>query len=900
MDRLRGWLDVLLTAFRRGRAERELEEEFRFHIAKEAEKLVASGVDPVEARRRAHVRFGGVERTKQEMRDAGRLRWLEDLVLDVRHGLRTLGKTPVLAVVTVLSLGLGIGASTAVFTIGNAFLFMDPGGVEEPAGLVAVYTSSGDGRLYGETSFPDYLDIAGSSSVLEGAAAYRYGVLNAGVDGHRDRILTELVTGNYFSVLGTRPALGRFFAADETVLGQARRVMVLSYRAWQDRFGGADVVGRTWRLDGEVFTVIGVAPEGQAGRFLRVDVDGWIPLGIPGGTYHSTPEELAERGDRDYQVIARLRPGARLEDAKAEMSVLAGRLHAAYPEVWEGSRGEPLVLTVLTEKDSRVPPDARVAMTGAAVLLLVGSFMLLLLVCANVGGVLLARAYRRSRELAVRSSLGASRGRLIRLLLTESVLLAGVGGTLGVYLAYVISRYFRNVRLPADIPLRFDIVLDHRVVIFAAVVSVGAALAAGLAPALQASRPDLMTAMKTDLIAGHGGRRSRLRSFLVVFQVAAAVLILVSAGLTFRSLRAGLAADPGMDLGGVAVTWVSPPEAGLDAEALRQYFLEIGDRLRARPEVDRVALSRTAEAYPMMDGAALLQLDLGEEEQPRVRFNAVTPGYLEMFGLRVIRGRSIADTDGPGAPQVAVVNEAFLRRYMPDASGPGGRIRVARWLDFDQATPRPPGTLEIVGVVADRAFPGEVAVPRVWTSFLQDDPARAIVHVRGRGTAASLVPLLRAIETRPDDVTLIDPTSYRDLLDVRFMAHRIFAGITGLAGLFALLLAVMGVYGVVSFGVSRRLREMAIRQAMGARRGQVVRSLLAGGMRMTALGLVIGLATAVPLARLVQDVLFGLNPADPVALGGPVLALGLAAAVASLVPTRRLLRTAPMQVLRDE
>jgi putative ABC transport system permease protein len=902
LDRLKGRLEGLLSVFRRGQVERELEEELRFHIDRETEKLVAAGVSPAEASRRAHVRFGGVERTRQEVRDVLGMRWLDNLVLDARQGIRTLAKTPVVAVVTILSLGLGIGASTAVFTIGNAFLFTDPGGLVAPENLVAIYTSSDRGRLYDETSFQDYLDIAADSRSLADVAAYRVGVLNAGDARRRDRIITELVTGNYFAVLGVTPALGRFFDADETVIGNAHRVMVLSYRAWQERFGGArDVVGREWRLDGEVFTVVGVAPEGLRGRFLRLDIEGWIPLGIPGGTYHATPDELANRGDRDYQVLGRLRSGATRADASAEMAVLAQRLHAAYPDQWEDARGRPYVFTVLSEKDSRVPPDARTALAAAAALLLVGSLMILLLVCANVGGVLLARAGRRARELAVRSSLGANRGRLIRLLLTESALLATAGGALGVYLAYLVTRMFRSIPLPVDIPFRFDITLDHRVVIFAAVVSVGAALAAGLAPALQASGTELMTAMKAEPGGtSRPGRRSRLRSFLVVFQVAVAVVILASAGLMFRSLRAGLAADPGMDVQGVAVTWASPPRQDLAPAALRRYFLDIEERLRARPEIDQVSLSRMAEANLMMDGTALLQIEDGGET-PQVRFNAVTPGYLEMFGLRVIRGRTLRMTDRPGAPLVAVVNEAFLRRYLPGTPGPGGRIRVARWIDFGQALARPPATLDIVGVVADRAFPGESPVPRVWTSFLQDDPVRAIVYVRGRGSAASLVPILRQeIETRPDDVTLIDPMPYADLLDMRFMGHRLLARITALAGLFALILAVMGVYGVVSFAVAQRFREMAIRQAMGARRRQVVTNLLAGGMRMTAVGLLVGLALAVPLAFLSRSLLFGVSPLDPLAIGAPTLILAAAAGLASLVPTHRLLRTTPMQVLRDE
>ncbi len=899
MDRLRGWLDLLKGWLGRSRMERELDEELRFHLEKETQKLESEGLSPEEAGREARVRFGGLERTKEAVRDEVRPRPLEDLWQDIRFAARTLASTPIVVVVTVLSLGVGIGAVTSVFSIGNAFLFPSPGPVSDADELVTVYTSTADGRPYGETSFQDYLSVSRASETLEGTAAFRVGILEAGVVGSRDRVLAELVTGNYFRVLGVRPALGRFFAPDETVVGQAERVIVLSQRGWKRRFGNApDVVGRELRLDGQPFTVIGVAPEGLVGRYLRLDVDGWIPLGIPGGTYHATPEELANRSDRDYQVFGRLAAGSTVDQAQAELSLMSGRLLEAYPDAWREGPARARSFTVVAGSDGRLPPDGQAALAGGAGLLLAGALLLLLLVCANVGGMLMARAGRRSRELAVRASLGASRGRLIRLLLTESVALAAVGGALGVWIAYQFGRFMGTITLPFDVVVRFDIQLDHRVLLFAAVVSMGAAVAAGLAPALRSSRPDLMAAMKLDAGAlGAGWRRSRLQGALVGIQVAVATAIIIGAGLAFRSLAAGLDADAGLDLTGVAIAWASPPDSVEGPSAVR-YFQDMADRLAADPEVDQVALARTAEVHPFMAGVSTLQLD--RPDGPMVPYNAVSPGYLEMMGLPVEQGRGIRASDGPGAPRVAVVNRAFLRRYLPDG-GPGDVIRVVRWLDFGDALDRPAASLEIVGVVPDRPRMGEPPTPLVWTSFLQSDPDRAILHARGAGGGAAIVPLLReAIDQDREQVTLVPPTLYTDAVDVRFAIHRFGARAGAMAGLFALGLALIGLYGAVSFAVTQRFREMAIRQALGAGRRQVVRSLMGRALVTTGIGMAAGLATALALAQLARSEMFGISPLDPVTLAGAVATVGLATLLASLAPARRLLRATPMDVLRDE
>lgn len=821
-----------------------------------------------------------------------------DWLLDLRHAGRTLAKTPLAVLISVLSLGLGIGVSATVYAVGRAFLFQDPGPVKEPTRLVTIYTSGDRGRPYDETSFPDYQEIAAVGGVFEGVAAMRMGVLTPTADESADRFLVEVVTGNYFEVLGVRPALGRTFTQDETTVGAAEPQLVLSHRAWRERFGSdRGILGRNVELDGRVYTVIGVAPEGLVSRFLQMDLDGWVPIGIPGGTYHSTPRELSERQDRDYFVFARLFPGVALEAAQTRLTGLAGQLAGSYPEAWVDEREQPRAFTVVTEAESRIPPDGRAALTGLAVIALGAAFLILLVACANVAGLLLARAQRRTRELAIRASLGASRGRLLRMLLTESVLLAAVGGLGGVYLARIATRYLGQLPLPVAVPIRFRIALDANVLIFALLLSLAAGLFAGLAPALRGSRPDLLPYLRE-----HAGfRRLRLQRLLVVAQVACATALLVGTGLAVRSLAVGSTFSSGLDVDRVAIAWKEPPPELTESGEIRRWFLDLRERLEADPAVESAALARVAEAYAMTEGTATGLVDIEGGEPRWVPYNAVTPGYMEMFGIQLRRGRTIAARDVEGAPRAAVVNEAFADRFWPGDEALGRSFQVNEWRDHSTPTDQEGQLLVVVGVAADAPSPGGTASPFIWTSFLQDEPARAMIHLRGRSSAEAVVPLLeREIEAGTDDTILITPGPYRDLVDVRFMGNRLATRLFGAAGVFALLLAVMGVYGMVSFAVGRRLREMALRQALGARQNQTVRALVRGGMGLATIGVVVGLGIAVACALAVRSALFGISPVDPIAVGGVGAVLLLAALLASLVPSLRLLSVQPMNVLRED
>jgi len=489
------------------------------------------------------------------------------------------------------------------------------------------------------------------------------------------------------------------------------------------------------------------------------------------------------------------------------------------------------------------------------------------------------------------------------MLLAESVVLSLGGGVLGLWLAHLATGYLRAIPLPMDVPLRFDSSLDGSAVLFTLSLALGASLVAGVGPALRGSRADPSSALKRDSgLGGKRGRRITVRSLLVVGQVAAATFFVVGAGLALRSVQASGTYDVGLNPRDVAVSWEEPPEEDLAPADLRARFLDMAERIGAHAEVESVALARIAEAHVFMEDFATAEVEREEGDPLRIRFNAVTPGYFSMLEIPVARGRPIESTDVEGAPRVAVVNETFLERFFPGRDGLGERFRVSAWFDADMRQDQEGATLEIVGVVPSPERPGGGrAGPFFWVSYLQDIPVRAILLAKGRAGADAMVRVLRE-ESPPGlrDFTPVEPGSYADYIEYRFLGNRIVSSVLSFAGLFALILAFIGVFGIVSFAVNRRFREMAIRQAMGARKGQVVGAILRRSLRGTGLGILLGLGLAVPLAYLARSALLGVEPLDIRAVGGGTLLLVVASLVAGAIPARRLLRAEPMAVLREE
>lgn len=831
---------------------------------------------------------------------------LHGLGADVRYASRRLVATPVQVVVTVLSLGIGIGLTTSVFAVANAFLMQSPGGLTDTDGLVALYTSDERGRLYDASSYPDVDDVAREADVFEGVSAIRPGVVFWDQGESSRRVIVEIVNGNYFDVLRADPVLGRSFAPEETVVGSAGQVTVISYDLWQTRFGGdPSVLGRALRLDGRDFTVIGVAPEGLLGRLLRLKVDAWLPVGVPGGIYHSTPGELVDRSAREYMVYGRLRRGVSVEQAQARLNVVAARLRSEYPDAWVDDRGATRTLTVLPEEEARVPPDARAALAGAAGFLMAGTVVVLFIACINVAGLFMARAIRRRREIVVRIALGAGRGRVVRLLLVEALLLGLAGGGVGLALASFTARYLRAIPFPLDVPLSFGVDVDLRVLLFALGTALATCVAFGLVPALRASRPDLVVVLKGD----EGGalrRRFGARGVLVTLQVACSVVFLVATGLCLRTTGVLASFDSGLDPDGIALASWRNGDEGAGEDAIRQEVLGLADRLAASPDIAAVAVASSAELSTLTDHAsAKLRVD-GFEPGPGqdvvVARNVVTPGYFEMVGLRPVRGRVLEPADDARAAAVALVNESFVRTYWPGESGLGRRFAVVEARAFGKPYASPERAYEVVGVLPDvRATPDQDPRPYVWTSFLQDYSPLVIFHVRGREDAAGAVPELRRIvQEDPRELQLVSARTYADLVAFNLIGQRLAVTAFGWCGAFALLLALMGLYGMISFAVGQRMREMAIRQAVGASRGTVLLSVLLDGLRLTGIGVALGLAVVVPGAALARSALYGVSPVDPPALLGSLGVLLVAALAATLLPARRAALADPMRILRED
>lgn len=822
---------------------------------------------------------------------------------DLRVALRGMRSAPLATTVTVISLGLGIGAVTTVFTLANTLLLSPPTswtGVDE---LVAVYTSRDDGKRFGRVSFPDYEDLRDSRGPLAGVAAYTRGVVNLGRGAGSRVLLIEGVSGNFFDVLGGGAVLGRTFTPEEAAPG-GERVVVISHPLWQGHFAAEpEIVGREVRLGGRPFTVIGVAPE-DSGRRAILEIDAWVPAELAATSgFLGTTADLDDRGDRRFTVMGRLGEGRALDEVRAHVAVLGGGLHATYAEPWEDDHGTPRTFSALPARLAQLDPDRRPILAALGAFLFGATGLILLIACSNVASLFLARAHRRRRATAVRVALGAGRRRLVVSSLVESLLPALASAGLGVGLAHLAVRAVGAIPSPVAVPLKLGFQIDHRVLGFAVLLAVATSVVFGLAPALAGARLDLVPALKND--GSPGGRRGRLfgpRNLLVVAQVTASMVLLAGAALFLRSLSQATTMNFGIDPSRVAMMTKTVPEASAGSpEASTTYLRALTSRLAALPEVQDVQASRSVELTIVSPGDVPLSVaghTPAEGESPRVATNAVTPGYLEMLGVPVIRGRGLRTGDGPGAPRVAVINQHFANRFWPGEEAIGQRFTAG-----EPAPGEPARDYEVVGVTQDIkvADIDDPPASYFWTSLYQDPAPRIALLVKGRASAEAMIPLLYSeVEVGDDEVTLVPPTALRQVVDIQLLPLKAASAILGSGGVFGLLLAVLGIYGIISFAVAQRSREIAIRVALGARQDQILRTIMSDGLVLTATGLGLGLAIVLPLARLVRSLLFGMSPLDPVALGGGAGLLLAAALLASFIPAQQATRIDPIGPLREE
>jgi predicted permease len=811
---------------------------------------------------------------------------MDSMLQDLRYALRTLRRSPGLAAAAILTLGLGIGATTTIFTWMDGLVLRPFPEVRETERLVRVYTRNEAGNKR-PVSYPDFRDWREQARSFEGMAAYamdEFGLQLPQGDAPAERVWGIYASADYFRALGARPLLGRTFLPEEASTPGGAPVAVLGYGLWESRFGrDPGVVGRRLRLNGREVTVVGVMPPRFGGTTVGLTFDVWVPvtmyplLGAPAGA-----ERLEWRASRWLEVFARLRPGADLAQARSELGVIGAGLAERHPE----SRGTaPWAVTFDTDG------AAQQALRPLLSVLLGMTVLVLLVVCANVANLLLARASARRREIGIRSAVGASRARLVRQMLTESLVLALAGGALGLAVAWW-GRDLLVAFLPASpYPVDVSPTLNRRVLLLASASALLTALAFGLVPALRASRSTPGPALKGEDRAGGG----RLRGALVSGQVALAVVALVCAGLFLRSLQQTRQVDPGFaDPEQVLLVTTNLHLAGYRDSTALVVAEQLVARAAALPGVRSAAIASTV---PLGFGGWSVY-DLGVEgyepaagEGMSFLTNRVGPGYFATMGIDVLRGRALAEGDRAGGARVAVVNQAFADRFWPGEDPIGRRVVAAsRWLT-------------VVGVARDGRYDSltDPTPPFLYVPFAQWYSPEVTLHLRAEGDPKALTgPVRREFAAIDPGLPFLEPRTLAEHASFGLTLQRVAASVLGAFGALVLLLTVVGLYGVVAYAVSQRTREIGIRMALGAAAGQVVGGFLRDGARLTLLGLGLGAVGAFLAARLLGAQLYGVAPGDPATFGAAALLLTTVALLASWLPARRAARVDPMIALRSE
>ena len=889
LNKLRLQLQAL---FFKSRLEEELDEEVRFHLEREIEENIARGMSPEEARLAALRSFGGVDRVKEESRDVRGIRLLEELWQDLRYGARMLRKNPGFTLIAVLTLALGIGANSAIFSLVNTIL-LRPLPVREPQRLVSVFPTilrTGEARAL---SYPNYVDVRDRNDVFSDLAAFHIAGMSLSRNGNNEIIYGYLASGNYFEMLGIKAVMGRTFTPEDDRTPGAHPVAVLSYASWQKRFGAdRNIVGQTVLLNNQSYTIIGVAPPRFNGTEVIYAPELWAPMMML-GQIEPGSKQLEQRNVASSYCVGRLKPGVSAAQAESALTNLMAQLGREYPD---SNEGKGMMLT----PPGLILPTVRTPFIGFAGVLMLTVALVLLIACTNLAGLLMARAAGRCKEIAIRLSLGASRAQLVRQLLTESVLLALAGGGVGVLLAVWLIDMVMAFKPPISIPLLLDLQLDWRVLSFTVVLSLLTGTLFGLLPALQATKPELTPALKDESSLG-GYRRSRLRNTLVVAQVALSLVLLVAAGLVVRSLQHAQVMSPGFNPDHVVTLTMSLSSQGYDETKGKQFQQQVIDRVSHLPGVKSAATTDilplslgSLDSYVFIEGAPPTR----GAQTPYALNSRVSPGYFQTMEIPLIAGRVFTERDREDAPRIVVINEAFARRFWPGQSALGKRFRY-------RSADGP--LVEVAGVVKDGKYfsLGEDPKSFFYLSTLQnhDETQTGLTTVVVRTTNNPIA----ALATIRDEVLKLDPTmpfvevkTLTEHMSLSLFPLRIGATVVGSFGLLALLLAAIGIYGVMAFAVSQRTREIGIRMALGAQGADVLLLILKQGLTLMVIGLGLGLAGALLLTRLMSSVLYGVSATDVVTFVSVTALLGLVVLLACYLPAHRATKVDPIVALRNE
>jgi len=807
---------------------------------------------------------------------------MDTLLNDLRFSIRLLLRNPLFALTATLSLAIGIAANTTVFTIANGMLLRAPAAIADPDRIVDIGRSQ-NGEGFDNNSYPNYLDVRARNTVFTGVYAFRFdgAPMSLGGANGAERIYGSMVTNNYFETLGVQPALGRLFTRDDREEPGAAPVVVLTHHFWTRRFHrDANLVGKPILINGHPFTVIGVAPEGFRGTTL-FSADVWVPMSM---VAEAAPRQgegmLTSRESAWLPMGGRLKPGVTRERAQAELALLGKALEREYPQA---NRGRGLRVAALSPVPGNGAPIA--AFLGG---LMIVAALVLAIACANVAGVLLARATSRRREIAMRLALGAGRGRLIRQMLVESTTLFIAGGILGIGLARLMTNLLFSLLPALPVPIDITLSLDARVMLFTVALSLVAALLCGLVPAFNASKGDVVSALKTD--AGSAPERQRLRNLFVIAQIALSVVLVVGAGLFVRALQRAHRIDPGFDARNVELASLDLSLGGYTETTGPVFARELIARVRGIRGVQSATLSA---ALPLgMNGLGMGRLDLpGGPQDITADWNVVEPDYFATLRTPLLRGRDFDDRDRANAPFVAIVNETMAKRLWPNQDA------IGKVLTQDRTRP-----LTVVGVARDAKYRslGDEARMFIYVPMQQQYIPRVTIVARSTN-GQRLAPEIRAlVASMNSNLPIVTAQTLDEFTKFGLVPQRVAASMSGGLGIVGLLLAAMGIYGVTAYMVTSRTREIGIRVALGADRRDVVGMVLRRGMLLVGIGIAAGTLLAAAASRVLGSLLFGLPPADPVTFSAAIALFCMIGLAACYVPARRATEIEPTLALRSE
>jgi len=808
------------------------------------------------------------------------------LLQDIRYGWRQLRKHPGFTALAVASMALGIGANTAIFSLVDTVL-LRPLPLREPSQLIAVDGQLRNGTDFTLQSYPNYKDYRDRNTVFSGLLAYRFVVASLSHNGVNERVWGYDVSGNYFDVLGVKPALGRGFRAEEDRTPGSQPVVIVSHACWQKRFNGdPSIIGQTILLNTHAFTIVGVAPAGFVGTEVAYAPEFWVPMMMakqiePGSTW------LDARDSDNLFVIGRLKTGVTSAQAKAQLDGVTAQLAKEHPKENAGR-------SVLLMPPGLFIPDIRNSIFAFSGLLAVVGALVLLLACVNLANLLLARATERRKEIGIRLAVGASRARLVRQLLTESVMLSLAGGAVGLLLAGWTNHLVSSIKLPTDIALLFDLRIDWRVLVFTLALSILTGMIFSLIPALQSSRPELVPALKDESSLA-GFRRSRLRNTLVIAQVALSLVLLISAGLIVRSLQAAQRMRPGFNPQNAVALSVDVGLQGYDDAKGRAFYRRMMDRAAAIPGVRSVAVT---DVLPLsLDYSSNTIYIEGQPAKSRSDLPvaipySVSPKFFETMGIN-LRGRDFLPNEDKKDTRLAIVNETFASRFLHGQDPIGKR--------YNHTGPNDP-YWQIIGVVPDGKYNtlGEEPKAVVYRPLRYFDSQFTLVARTGGDPGTVLAALRRVVQELDPTLPIYDAKTLTQHMNIPLFPAKMAAGILAAFGVLALLLAAVGIYGVMSYVVAGRTREIGLRMALGAQSGDVLRLILRQGMLLAVIGAAFGLALGFGGTRLLKTLLYGVSAADPMTFAVVTLLLGSVTLLACWLPAHRATRVDPMIALRTE